>query len=171
MKLAMMVFLLLGFSTSSSTPSQMTDNYSQALSHGLITIPVARQFQELFPDSHNSFAYYAGVKNTPELQCQTLLYNRYEFTLQLEVKFDEQRTRVISYGAPKFSLTEIETVTPAPDGTTDIRTGDLQRKFGSEQWQELYQAHGDFAALGVKLVKNKPVSNLNEWWKKEGKKF
>jgi hypothetical protein len=170
-KLALIGFLLMGFASCFWGSSQMTRNYSKALEHGLATIPAARQFQELFPGSHNGYAHYAGVKNTPELQCQTLLYVRYELTFQIEVKFDDQRTKIISYGEPKFSLTEIEKVTPSADGTTDMRSGDLQLRFGAQEWQKVYDARGDFSALGVKLVKDKPVPNLEAWWKKEGEKF
>lgn len=171
MKLALIAFSLLQlFSYSHVTQSELTRNYSKALDEGLANIPAARQFQELFPGAHNSFAYYAGVKNTPELQCQTLLYVRYELILQIEVKFNDQRTKVISYGEPKFSLTEIEKVTPSADGSTDIRSGHLQLRFGPQEWQKIYNAHGDFSALG-KLAKDKPVPNLEKWWKKEGQKF
>lgn len=91
--------------------------------------------------------------------------------MKIDVKFDNQREKVIGYGEPKFSLTEIEKVTPSDDGTTDMRFGDLQLRFGAQEWQKVYDAHGDFSALGVKLVKDKPVLNLEEWWKKEGEKF
>jgi hypothetical protein len=172
MKLAFIVLSLAQvFSCSVITQSEMTRNYSKALDHGLATIPVARQFQELFPGSHNSYAYYAGVKNTPELQCQTLLYGRYELTLQIEVKFDDQRTKVVSYGDPAFSLEEIESVTFFDDGRVGIRNGDLHHRFGAKEWGQVYQAHGEFSALGLKPVKDKPVPNLEAWWKKEGEKF
>lgn len=149
----------------------MTKDYSKALDHGLTTIPVARQFQELYPGSHNSYAHYAGVENTPELQCQTLLYGRYELTLQIEVKFDDQRVKVISFGEPRFFLKEVQSVTPLSDGRFYISAGELQMRFGAREWEKIFNAHGDVSVLGVKLVKDKPIPNLEAWWKKEGEKF
>jgi hypothetical protein len=170
-KLAIMVLLLVQFFSCSPFQSEMPRNYSKALEHGLATIPAARQFQEIFPDAHNSYAYYWGNKNTPELHCQILLYSRYQLTLQIQVKFDDQRAKVISYGDPAFFLEEIESVTLFEDGRVGIRNGDLDHRFGIKEWAQVYQAHGDFSVLGVKLVKDKALPNLEAWWKKEGEKF
>lgn len=167
----MVLLLAQLFSCSSTSQVDMPRNYSKALEHGLATVPAAREFQELFPGAHNSYAYYAGVKNTPELQCQTLLYGRYELTLQIEVKFDGERAKVISYGEPRFFLKEVQSVTPLSDGRFYISAGELQFRFGPQEWQKVYDAHGDFSVLGVKLVKDKPVPNLEGWWKQEGEKL
>jgi hypothetical protein len=151
--------------------TQLPENYSRALEHGLTTIPAARQFQELFPNSRNSYAYYWGVKHAPELQCQTILYSRYELTLQIQVKFDGQRSKVISFGEPVFLLKEIKGVTLLNGGRADIRSGDLQNHFGAIEWKKVYQARGDFSILGLKLVRDNPVANLDTWWNQESRKF
>lgn len=170
MKLLALILVLLLQLSSCSQILRMKRDYPKALGHGLETIPAAREFQELFPNAHNFYSYYTGTAGPPILNCKAALYDRYELSLQVRVSFDDTRTRVISYGEPTFYLNEVESVTPLSDGTTDIRSGDLHLKFGAQDWKKVYDARGDFSALGVKLTKDKPVPNFEDYWRAEGKK-
>jgi len=145
-------------------------NYGNALEHALTTVPWARQFQELFPGALNGFTYYTGTSGDPRLYCQTALYDRYEFKMEVKIRFDKSRRKVEGYGEPTFHLSELGRITHTEGGGSYIEMGELQRDFGPQEWQRLYEARGDFSVLGIELVKNRPVPNFRERWEAERQK-
>jgi hypothetical protein len=136
--------------------------YEQALKHGLATIPTARQFQELFPDSRNYYSYYRPGAGSPILNCETTLFDRYWLTLQIPVVFDKTRAKVVSWGDPALFLNEYTSVTR--NERFHIEEDGLHRRFGLPEWQKLSTARGDFGAIGVELTRDKPVPNFAAYW-------
>ena len=156
---------------SSMHKSSLTnEDYKKALENGLLIIPIAREFQKLFPKALNSYTYWTGELGPTTLNCSTALYNRDELTLQVKASLDKTRTKVIGYSKPEFYLLELEDIIFRPDGTTSISPGDLQKRFGPKEWNKLYEAGGDFSVLGIELVKDKPVPNFEEYWKEQAER-
>lgn len=139
------------------------------MKHGLETIPVARQFRSLFPNSQNFYTYYNG--QSAILRCQAALYQRYELSLSVKVSLDINRTKVTRFEKSQFYLYEIESIVPSSDGTVSLSTGDLHKRFGAKEWERLYEAKGDFSVLGIVLIKDKPVPNFATYWKGQGEKL
>ena len=94
--------------SSSMLKSSLTnEDYKKALENGLQIIPVAREFQELFPKALNSYTHWTGELGPTILNSSTALYNRYELTLQVKASLDKTRTKVIGYSKPEFYLEEV----------------------------------------------------------------
>src|SRR5437660_1287689 len=143
-----------------------TGGYAEALKDGKKTIPYAREFNELFPKAWNFYSYYTGEARTPVWNSMVGLYGRYTLTMRVDVSFDKSRKKVVSYGKPKFQLLEVEEIEPLPQGRAEIhlRT-EGQRDFGEEEWKKLVEAKGDFEAIGITLIKDKPVKGFDQHWK------
>src|SRR5262245_32566137 len=96
---------------------RVTRNYNEALSNTLDSVVAAREFNYLYPDSHNYYSYYTGQFGDPVLNCGVLLYGRYTLELKVsDIQFDRSRRRVLKHGSPEFWLNEMKTITTLPDG-------------------------------------------------------
>ena len=156
------ICLIVAFILAQTSPPR--EAYSKALASGLTKIPAAREFRDLFADSRCEYSYYTGQYGSPTLTCKTLLHQRYVFAVQVNVKFDDTRTKVVSYAEPVFDLWEVESVQIIDGGGGHIRYGELQRKFGAQEWKKIREGKGDFSVVGVNLAKGKPVSDIGEAW-------
>ena len=72
-------------------------------------------------------------------------------------------TNLVVAGKPVFLLDEItEVQTNFTAGAS--HTGE-HWKFGHDEWERLYQAKGDFGAIGILLRTNEPVKNVEAYIK------
>jgi len=150
-----------------STLKNLEKNYRKALGDGLKTIPVAREFQKIFPGAINSYSYYTGEVGPTILNCRIGLYGRYELKFKVRVSLNETRKKVMDYTGADFYLAEIESINRLDDGRFYISYGNLHRRFGAKEWEKLFKARGDFTVLGIKLIMDKPVPNFEAWWEEE----
>lgn len=153
-----------------SKSSFTNEDYKKALENGVRTTPTVHEFQEIFPGTLNFYTYWTGELGPTILNSSTALYNRYELTLRVRVSLDKTRTKVIGYSKPEFHLLELGDISFRPDGTTYISSGDLQKRFGPKEWNKLYESGGDFSVVDIELLKDKPVPNFEEYWKKQAEK-
>ncbi len=128
-------------------------------------IPHLREFLALYPDSVVRYMSLTGA-NFPSLSVTTTLHDRYEFRMDVPVKYSDDHLEIVSYGEPACYLIEVAAVTPREDGAGGIelggtRGGDLQKDFGSKEWGALVESKGDFSVLGYEIKKGKPVPNFN----------
>ncbi len=128
-------------------------------------IPYLRDFLTLYPDSVVRYMSLTGA-DFPSLSVTTTLHDRYEFRMDVPVKYSDDHLKIVSYGEPACNLIEVAAVTPREDGAGGIelggtRGGDLQKDFGSKEWEALVESKGDFSVLGYEIKKGKPVPNFN----------
>src|SRR5215510_4643252 len=67
--------------------------------------PFVSEFVRLFPGAEVNYRYF-GSTDEPGFDVEADLYERYELTMQLPVRFDSERRKVIGYGEPTFYLVE-----------------------------------------------------------------
>src|SRR5436309_1648578 len=68
--------------------------------------PYVSEFVRLFPNAEVNYRYFTSM-DEPGFDVGVDLYERYEFRMQLPVRFDPERRKVIGYGEPQFSIWEV----------------------------------------------------------------
>ena len=91
---------------------------------------------------------FRSSSNQP-VNVQVDLFERYELTMQLPVKFDSSPSKVAGYGEPLFHLFEVASVSRNKSGAPLVAIAD-QRRFGSTEWLNIVKAGGDFSGDRVR---------------------
>src|SRR5262249_43193353 len=118
----------------------------------------------------NFISYCTGEVGPPTLNCETVLYERYELTMRIKVDLDRPRTHILGYGEPTFYLNEAQQVTPHSDGRYYVEYGGLQKTFGLADWERVYEARGRFEVIGSELIQDKPVPDFAAYWAEQRSK-
>jgi hypothetical protein len=124
-----------------------------------------KDFLTIYPDSVVRYLSFAGA-DFPSLSVTTTLHDRYEFRMDVPVKYSDDHLRIVGYGEPECHLMEVASVSPRDDGKGGIELGgtnggNLQKHFGIKEWGALVESKGDFSVLGYEIEKGKPVPNFN----------
>jgi hypothetical protein len=124
-------------------------------------IPFLKDFLTLYPDTFVQYLKVSGA-DFPSLSVTTTLHDRYEFRMDIPVKYSDDHLKIVSYGEPQCHLMEVASVSTRDDGAGGIvlestSGGDLQKHFGINEWEALAESKGDFSVLGFKIEKGKPV--------------
>jgi hypothetical protein len=127
-------------------------------------IPFLKDFLALYPDTVVQYLKVSGA-DFPSLSVTTTLHDRYEFRMDIPVKYSDDHLKIVSYGEPQCHLMEVASVSTRDDGAGGIELegttgGDLQKHFGTKEWGALVESKGDFSVLGFKIEKGKPVPNF-----------
>ncbi|MEW5977244.1 MAG: hypothetical protein AB1898_15750 [Acidobacteriota bacterium] len=143
-------------------------DYDAALGQAVKDSSVVRQFRELFPTKNFFFSNYRARSVTSQLLGRVPLHSRYVLSLDLNIRFNDDWTRVTDFAEPAFQLTEVEEIQRLEDGRLYVSfNGDSQKNFGKHEWDRLYEASGDFSVLGIQLRKDQPIPLFDEYWKKQ----
>jgi hypothetical protein len=124
--------------------------------------PYVSEFVRLFPGAEVNYRYFTSA-DEPGFDVGVDLHERYEFRMQLPVRFDSERRNVIGYGEPQFSIWEVATVTRGPSGIAQESfnpTG--ERHFRLAEWRTLVERGGDFSAIGYAMRTNQPVAGFRD---------
>ena len=140
-------------------------DYDIALTNGIASLDVAKEFNALFPDAHNFISYYTGQYGQPHWNSEIGLYGRYVLSVQFDLKFDSSRHIPSRSSEPEFFLVEVSSLERTPDGRLSISYSENQIRFGSAQWEKLLSAEGDFSAIGYKANLTSPHHGFEEVWK------
>jgi hypothetical protein len=119
--------------------------------------PFVSEFVQLFPAAKVNYSYFA-TKDEPGFDVEVDLYERYELTMQLPVRFDSERRNVVGYGEPAFYLVEAA----SQKGRETTYNPAAQRRFGSAEWRTLVEHEGDFSAIGYTMRTNQPVPGFKD---------
>jgi hypothetical protein len=124
--------------------------------------PYISEFLRLFPNAKVNYRYFANP-DEPGFDVGVDLYDRYEFRMQLPVRFDSERPSVVGYGEPRFVIWEAASVTRGPSGIAETAPkSDGERHFGSAEWRTLAAHGGDFSAIGYVMHTNQPVAGFRD---------
>jgi hypothetical protein len=149
----------------------MEKDYRKALENSL-TAKVVHEFREVYPTMMITLSNYKIPVKKQSLTIKSSLYSRYEFRLDMDLKFDKTWTKVVSFGDPQFQLNEVEKIERLEDGRFSVSyVGGSQRRFGEPEWNTLFEARGSFSALGINLKKDEPVRLFDQYWKAEESRF
>ena len=127
-------------------------------------IPFLKDFLALYPDTFVQYLKISGA-DFPSLSVTTTLHDRYEFRMDIPVKYSDDHFKIVSYGEPQCHLMEVASVSTRDDGRGGIelggtRSGDLQKHFGIKEWELLVESKGDFSVLGYGIEQGNPVTNF-----------
>lgn len=124
--------------------------------------PYVSEFVRLFPTAEVSYRYFTST-DEPGFDVGVDLHERYEFRMQLPVRFDSERSKVIGYGDPQFSIWEAASVTRGPSGIAGTTLNPAgERHFGSAEWRTLVEHSGDFTAIGYVILTNQSVAGFRD---------
>jgi hypothetical protein len=140
--------------------SKKGEAYFAGLRDAQGSAPVVQQFLRLFPAAQIRYRWF-GRSNCPGFDGFVVLHGRYELTMQLPVDFDDAGRTVVGYGEPQFYLLEITQFERLPGGPSHISYG-RNLVFGSEEWEKVISANGDFRVIGWTLVTNEPVPGIDD---------
>lgn len=76
--------------------------------------------------------------------------------MQVHVEIESATDGAVT-GKAQFFLNEISTINI---NKSVVASFSSNWTFGDEEWRKLYEDHGDFSAIGIKLNKNSPVKNI-----------
>lgn len=128
-----------------------------------------KNFERLFPDFDHSIMYFTSEFGKPRWVSKVGLHRRYVLTAEMEVEFNEDRTRIVKHSEPKFHVIEVAKITEVPNtGQVLVENGVTEAEFAIDEWEKLVKKGGDFGILGIKLIKDKPVPLFDKHWKKAG---
>ena len=137
-------------------------NYGQLelATQGTPRVAVAGQMEELFGTSRPTIGI--GGRDKLFWNSRLILYGRYDLMMYVPVIIHSATNAVVT-GNPEFQLNEITEVTTNFDVGVSYAGGHW--KFGHKEWDQLYQAKGDFSAIGIVLGTNEPVKNVEAFIK------
>jgi hypothetical protein len=143
-------------------------NYEKAIASGR-RVEWVKQMDQVFPGPDHSISYFTGEFGKPQWASRVGLFGRYVLIGEMDITLSDDRTKIIDHLQPKFHLIEIARINVDPNsGQALIENGDTELEFGTSEWKKLIQNKGDFSALKVKLVKDKPVPLFDKHWKNAG---
>ncbi len=124
--------------------------------------PYVLEFLSLFPNAEVNYRYFASP-DEPGFDVGVDLYDRYEFRMQLPVRFDSDRRGVVGYGEPRFVIWEAARVTRGPSGTAQTTLNSAgERHFGPAEWRTLVAHGGNFSVIGYVMSTNQPIAGFRD---------
>ncbi len=150
---------------SNETTRANLSDYDLVIQSGVHGDSYPGEFNRVFPNAVNGISYFTGVVGDPQWNSKASLYRRYVLKMQLNIKLDSTRTKIISTGPPILYLYEFTDITFRSNGTPKIQGRQLAT-LSPDDWRRVFEAHGDFQALGITIETNKPVENFEQHVKK-----
>ncbi len=153
------VLLLLVAVCITACDTRNPSTYHIAVANAVHSEANASAFNRLYPTSDNFITYYDGRYGQPRWNSKTLLFGRYELTMQFDIDIDRSGTIVTAIESPQFWLSHRRHVQRLPDGRLMMSyQSEGSMEFGPVEWQQLIGAGGDLSALGIKPIENSPIS-------------
>ena len=141
--------------------------YDRTVATGRQTIPVANDFDRLFPQTEHLITHHAGINGEPRWNAIAGVHGRYILTAQFKVRIRRSDGEILAWDLPEFWLREVERVdSPADRPYTSYAEGELA--FGLEEWQLVVEHGGDLSVLGKELKKDQPVPGFDAIWRAGG---
>jgi len=126
--------------------------------NGISQIAPAQQMADLYPNCRHFITY--GAHDVPLFNSVAYFGDRYELSMQVPVKI-ESKSLGSMVGDPQFYLLEVSSVKVQATGQISTSfSSDL--KFGVVDWEKVYQAKGDFNAIGFR-VDPTPVAGFKKF--------
>jgi hypothetical protein len=144
-------------------------NGQRSLASGKQKIPVAKDFDRLFPATEHSISYYSGTHGEPTWNAVAGLHGRYILIAKVKIRIRRSDGEIIGWEPPEFWLNEVEKIDGLPDGRTYVsydREGHLT--FGPGEWELVVKQGGDLSVLGKQIEKNQPVQGFEQIWRTGG---
>ena len=155
----------------SNTTAERNAKVEQKLQRGLMTFTNAqvsawREFQARWPRAKQGrgFAWHEETKRFEgAVSAVNLIEDRYAFKaiLNFEISADYQE---ITFSEMRFHFAEVKRVIVPPEGPTEGGVSVLfqpdQKWLDLNQWRKLVETGWDFASLGIAVVSNAPVQNI-----------
>lgn len=133
--------------------------YNRAVLDGLAKIPEASQIDEIFGKKNvDHFIGYSGDRNDCTWTTHVCFGGRYELTMQVDVQVNREFDEIVKVlGEPEFHLVKVRKITEDTMGAFyDSRFGKTHGHFDKKKWRLLYNAGGDFTAIGIPVDPSQP---------------
>jgi hypothetical protein len=141
------------------------DRYNMAVKSGFSQIPEAKEIEDLLGEADH-FIGYSGSSVPKTWNTEVYFGGRYVLTMQVEVETTRDFstiTRVL--GEPKFYFHEVREAF-IENGQWGARfVSQNQREFGRKEWRQIVAAKGDFSVIGIKLDRNRPIRDFDQYVK------
>jgi hypothetical protein len=134
-----------------------TPEHDAIRSYAELNIPSIADFRRLYPNSTVHIAPHFPKNSSTHINCEALVYGRYEVRLYQRVRTNRESLTAVPLGEPTMAVVELEQVgyMPANGGLT--KYGNVQRYLGGRAWRKLVAAGGDLSAVIEKPIKNRPL--------------
>ena len=143
--------------------------YHRTVATGRQTIPVANDFDRLFPQTEHFITHHAGINGEPRWNAIAGLHGRYILTAQFKIRIRRSDGRIVGWEEPQFWLQEVITIQGPAGAPVNIRyDGDSEITFGPKEWQLVVELGGDLSVLGKELKKDQPVQGFERVWRAGG---
>jgi hypothetical protein len=143
--------------------------YDRTVATGRQKLPVARDFDRLFPNTQHFISYYPGISGEPKWNAIAGLHGRYILTAQFKIRIRRSDGEIVAWDPPEFWLNEVQRIDGPASQRTYIsydRAGHVT--FGPEEWQLVVERGGDLSVLGKELKKDQPVAGFENVWRTGG---
>lgn len=155
-----------GISHQVTPHSEMLDdrlsNYRNILMMCHEDIPIVKSLMKKYPEADSYISYYTTKGREPELRFCYGLYSRYVVNVSIPIKLNEPRDKLLSFGPAAFYLYEVSAAEHLGNQRYKIKSGELHRRFGEQEWQLLENSEFDYTQIGLTLEKSSPVANFEK---------
>jgi hypothetical protein len=122
-------------------------------------LEVPRQIDKLFSPAFHHCANYEAP-DTVDFISKAYVAQRYQLDMWVRIRIDRRTGRCIEMvEEPTIRLSEITQVSKDGRGTS---YGGLHKQFGSDEWQKVFDAGGDFSVIGLELDLDNPVAGFEK---------
>jgi len=137
-----------------------TRGHQEFARNGLAQIAPAAQMDHLFDDCRH-YITYEGRNTTSTWNAVAFFGGRYELTMQVPVEIESSRRGRMS-GSPTFYLNEVEEVSITRSGQVGASFSN-NLVFGPAEWKTVFEADGDFGAVGFRMTTGPPIKGFKEY--------
>jgi hypothetical protein len=141
------------------------DEYIKTIKSARTAIPAALQIEKTFDEVDHTITHF-GFRNESTNQWNTTAYfgGRYRLHMTVDVEIDYANNTVNPLGQPEFRLYEYSRIYDASEGRK-IYGGSIgkQIEFTIEDWQKVFENHGDFTIIGVTVLRDQPLKDFEKF--------
>ncbi len=144
----MRIFLVIELMFLACSDNDALDEYIAIHESAATRVPIARQMEEMFAPADHFITHYGMGEGVKVWNTQCFLNDRYVLTMQVDVEIDYSQLTVSQVGEPQLWLRYVEEYSESEGAAFDPSK---EVQFDATQWQEIYEAGGDFQEIDVAL--------------------
>ncbi len=157
-RFSLLAFLFLLFPAQGSHAASST--VQRQIRQAMTNIPALMEFGELYT---NGFYFLKKENGRDLLQVRTLINPGYELVMSVPVYKPEGDKPLRQKSPAEVELWEIRSIHYGASGKLEVERVYPQTLISPEDWIKLYDARGDFHAIGVTMRPGLPIDNLLEY--------
>ncbi len=140
--------------------SYKTRGHQEFAKNEVAQIKPALEMDRLFDDCRH-YIIYSGRDSVSTWNSVAFFGGRYELTMQVPVAIESARKGKM-IGPPRYYLNEVSEVSVTRSGQVGASFCN-NLDFGPAEWKTVFEADGDFGAIGFRMTTGPPIKGFKEY--------